>query len=176
MLKNTHHAYGFIAKSFHWLMATLFIVMFTVAYTMINIAKSDFRYSLYDFHKATGLVLLTLVALRLLWRYLNVQPPLPATTPRWQRIAARLNILTLYALMIIMPMTGILTSTLSGHAISFYGFFSIPPLDTHSPFAESASQAHYLLSWLTVICFSLHVLAATYHHYYLKDEVLKRMR
>ena len=79
MMKNTRNTYGQIAKCFHWLMAFLIIGMYLVAYMMINISPSHFRDSLYNLHKATGLLLLGLVALRLWWRVFYVQPTLPAS-------------------------------------------------------------------------------------------------
>jgi cytochrome b561 len=175
MLKNTTSSYGYITKLFHWLMALMFIAMFTVAYIMINISKSDFRYSLYDFHKATGLLLFGLVALRLSWRAINVQPTLATSVPRWQHQAARWNIAALYLLMFAMPITGFLTSTLGGHDISFYTIFTIAPLAQNKSLSEFFSQAHEILFYLLIIAFTFHVIGSFYHHYFLKDDVLKRM-
>src|SRR5690348_13298131 len=101
MLKNNDYAFGSIAKGFHWVMAALFIFMFLIAYTMINM-HSDFRFKLYDIHKATGLLLFALVTLRLWWRTQNIQPALPHTL-LWQRRLARANIILLYCLMFLLP-------------------------------------------------------------------------
>ena len=92
-----------------------------------------------------------------------------------QRRAASVNVLALYLLMFAMPITGFLTSTLGGHDISFYGFFIISPL-AHDKFASAFfSQAHAFLSYMLMAAFSLHVIAAIYHHYFLKDELFDRM-
>lgn len=175
MIKNTQTTYGAIAKSFHWIMATLFVGMFIVAYIMINLSKSDFKFSLYDLHKATGLLLFGLVALRLSWRLFNASPKLPRSIPAWQRIASSGNILLLYFLMFAMPITGFLTSTLGGHAISFYGTFHLAPLANSKPLSETFSNAHEILSYLLLAAFTLHLAATIYHHYILKDEVIGRM-
>ena len=175
MIKNTLTTYGHIAKFFHWLMAIFFIGMFVIAYTMINISKSDFRYSLYDFHKATGILLFSLVALRLSWRLINIQPVLSVVLPFWQRLAARWNIIVLYILMFLMPMTGFLTSTLGGHDISFYGIFTISPLAHNQSASAFFSAAHEILSYLLSIAFVFHIIGTLYHHYFLKDEIFKRM-
>lgn len=113
MLRNSFGSYGWVAKSLHWLMALLFALMFVIAYTMINIPKSGFMFSLYDFHKATGLLLFFLVVLRLVWRGLNDKPQLVGVS-RWQRLAAEGNIVVLYMLMFVLPIAGFLTSTLVG--------------------------------------------------------------
>ena len=172
MMKNTLASYGHIAKFFHWLMAILFIGMFTVAYIMINMSKSDFRNSLYGLHKATGILLFSLVSLRLAWRLINSKPALPKTTSVWQRNVAKCNIAALYLLMFLMPMTGFLTSTLGGHDITFYGIFTISPLAHNSATSEFYSNAHEILSYMLIATFILHVMGAVYHHYFLKDNVL----
>lgn len=173
MLKNTASHYGRVAQLIHWAMAALFIGMYTVAYIMINIDRSPFRFTLYDLHKATGLLLLMLVTLRLIWRLTNLDPALQHHMPAWQKRAARLNIMFLYFCMFFMPISGVLTSTTGGHEIKFYNLFSISPLMTNAPASAFFSGVHEWLSWGLVALFSVHVLAALYHHYYLKDDVLR---
>lgn len=175
MLTNTQSQYGILAKSFHWVMFTLFLIMFPLGYIMTSLASSDFKFTLYDFHKATGLILITLIALRLIWRFINVQPGLPNTTPQWQRYAAKLNIILLYLLMCAMPLSGYLTSTLGGHDISFYGLFTLSPLAHNAAASDLFGNVHTYLSFLMLAAFALHLLAAVYHHTVLKDDVLRRM-
>ncbi|EKD71739.1 MAG: Cytochrome b561 transmembrane protein [uncultured bacterium] len=175
MLNNTSISYGTITRSLHWLMAAFFLGMFLVAYIMINIPKSDFRMSLYDLHKATGLLLFALVALRLMWRLVNVQPALPASTPLWQQRAAHWNIVFLYMLMFLMPISGFLTSSLGGHEITFYYLFTLAPLAHDEAWSEFFSDAHEIFSILLIIVFALHVLGSLHHHYIRKDNVMRKM-
>lgn len=173
-LKSRSESYGNIAKLIHWLMAGLFLLMFAIAYTMINIPRSDFMFALYDFHKATGLLLFMLVSLRLTWRWLNPQPAL-VDVPRWQQVAAKLNIYLLYALMFLLPMAGFLTSTLGNHVVTFYHLFYIQPLANNAAASRFFSIAHEYLAYTLVAAFTLHVLAALHHHYVKRDDVLRRM-
>lgn len=163
MLKNTPTTYGVLAKFFHWLMAGLIIGMFMVAYTMINIPSSHFSDFLYRLHKATGLLLFSLVILRLLWRFINIEPKLPPSIPHWQRQLAQLNIVALYVLMLAMPLTGFLMSTLGNHTISFYGIFTVSPLANNPVASNFFGQAHKILAYLLIASFTLHVIGAFYH-------------
>lgn len=174
MIKNTIHSYGQPAKFFHWIMALLFLGMFSVGYIMTNTSKSSLIYSLYDLHKATGLVLFNLVALRLIWRFINVQPA-PPKLPAWQLFAAKSIVFILYFCMIAMPITGFLTSTLGGHDISFYTLFNIAPLAHNKDWSEFFSDAHDYLSYTMLVAFIIHMTAAFYHHYVLNDEVLRKI-
>lgn len=176
MMKNTRNTYGQVAKFFHWLMAFLLIGMYLVAYTMINLSPSNFRDSLYHFHRATGLLLLGLVALRLLWRFFNIQPALSPSIPIWQRHTATWNITGLYILMFAMPVTGFLASTWANHAIKFYGLVTISPLANNHSVSMFFSKGHEIFAYLLIIFFALHVIGAFYHHFFLKDDVLIRMR
>src|SRR3990167_10192373 len=175
MIKNTYHAYGHLTKILHWMMAIAFIVMFGIAYIMTNIDKSGFRDALYDFHKATGILLFILAICRLVWRSVNVNPTLPDTICTWQRQAAKYNIILLYLVMFFMPVTGFLTSTLGGHPISFYSVIVLAPLAEDPAVSLFFSNAHEIISYLFIAAFSMHVLGSLYHHYFLKDGLLRRM-
>lgn len=169
MLKNTIAVYGSIAKFFHWLMATLIIAMFIMAFTMINIPTSHFSDVLFNLHKATGLLIFGLLILRLAWRFINKTPKLPPSIPLWQRQLAKFNITALYLLMAGMPLTGFFMSTLSDHAISFYGIFTIPALADNQLLSQFFAKAHEILAYLLIASFTLHVIGAFYH------PVLQRM-
>lgn len=175
MLKNTGEKYGHIAKYLHWIMALLFVLMFIIAYIMINIPKSAFRLSLYDLHKSTGFLLFFLFVSRLGWRMINVQPSLPSSLLKWQQWIAKLTTVSLYILMCLMPMTGFLTSTLGGHDITVYHLFTISPLAHHPGASEFFSQLHNILSYLLIGIFTLHVIGALFHYYFLKDNILQRI-
>ena len=175
MLKNTTSTYGHMSKFLHWLMAALFIAMFAIAYTMINLKKSAFMLSLYDLHKATGILLFLLFALRLGWRHINSTPSLPKTIPAWQRLTAEGNIILLYILMLLMPLTGFLTSSMGGHRITFYHLITIAPIANNKQISVFFSSSHEWLSYLLIAALATHILGTAYHHYILKDNVFKRM-
>lgn len=175
MIVNSREKYGHLAKILHWLMAIVFVAMFFIAYVMTNIDKSHFRDSLYDFHKATGILLFMLAIVRLTWRALNVSPALPSAMRVWQQQAAKWNVIFLYAVMIIMPISGFLTSTLGGHPITFYGLITLAPLSHNAVASQFYSDVHEIVSYVFIGLFSLHVLGSLYHHYCLKDGLLKKM-
>lgn len=175
MIKNTHFSYGYLTKIFHWGMFLVFLAMFMIAYVMINIPRSDFMFSLYDLHKATGILLFCLAIFRLTWRAINPQPVLAHPLPTWQIVLVKGNIISLYIVMFLMPVTGFLTSTMGGHPISIYHLYVIAPLADDKATSLFFSEAHEYLSYFFIFIFSLHVLGSLYHHYFIKDDTLKRM-
>jgi cytochrome b561 len=66
MIKNTDNHYGIIAKLFHWLIAIAIISLITVGFIMSDMPPSPDKYELYGMHKASGVIVLMLVTLRVL--------------------------------------------------------------------------------------------------------------
>lgn len=174
MLKNTTTTYGAVAKLLHWGMAALFVLMFTLGYIMINMRRSPLMFALYVLHKSTGMLLLFLCMLRVIWRLINIKPAYIAVN--WlQANVAKNTVITLYLLMLAMPLTGFLTSTLGGHVITIYWVYSIAPLAQNIYWSAIFTNYHYWLSWVLVTLVSLHMLGAFFHHFIVRDTTLKRM-
>ncbi len=175
-LLNTKENYGLISRLFHWIIAIFIISMLSVGFIMTGIQQFELKMEVYKIHKALGVTLLVLVILRLLWKFNNITPMLPKTTPFWQVIASRMNVLLFYVMMFLMPISGLLMSLLNGHAIDYFGFFKIAPFFSEATLAGSiARQTHIYSSYAFVILLILHIMAAFYHHLVLKDNILWRI-
>lgn len=175
MIGNTREAYGFISKLLHWIVAIAIITLISVGYYMSDLPISDQKYQIYSTHKAAGVCVLIFVIIRLVWRIMNIAPEMPKDTPQWQVIAADVNVKFLYFLMLCQPLSGIFMSLYGGHPINIFGLFAIPAFETKVKLASLAKEFHEAFSVLLIICISLHLLAALYHHIIRKDGLLKRM-
>ncbi len=176
MIRSTNAAYGFIAKTFHWLIAVLFILLLAVGLFMTSLTDKVFKIFLYDFHKALGMVVLGLVLLRIIWRLFETKTQLPVELPNWQKKTSNVVFYALYFFMVIMPITGYLMSVLNGHPIDMFGYFTLPDLGKGpSPLGTATHFIHVNLPYYVIAILSLHVLAALYHHFIRKDNVMNRM-
>ena len=72
-------------------MAVLILAQITLGVMAATWRVSPAKLELFFWHKSTGMLILALLALRLLWRLANRTPELPANMPRWERAAARLS-------------------------------------------------------------------------------------
>src|SRR5438094_4810891 len=124
MLRNASDSWGAPAKLFHWVMAALILAQIALGLMAANWRLSPTKLELFFWHKSTGMLILALVALRLLWRLANPVPELPAGMAAWERAAARLSNLLLYALMIALPVTGWIVNSASN--VPFRIFWLIP--------------------------------------------------
>ena len=174
--RNTSLAYGIVARGFHWLMALMIIGMLCVGFYMDGLPMSPDKLRFYGLHKATGVLILALVSLRLLWRAANPVPALPSDMPVWQRWGAHLSHYGLYGLMFAMPLIGWTMSSAAGIPVSVFGWFSLPHLIGPSKELVDLTKALHFYGALALIALiSAHAGAALYHHFIRKDTILKRM-
>jgi len=176
MLRNDRDSWGAPAKLFHWAMAALIFAQIALGLVAVAWHVSPTKLNLFVWHKSTGLLVLALLALRLLWRLSNRAPALPAEMAGWERWGAHLSHFLLYVLMIALPVTGWVISSASN--VPFRIFWQIPlPAITAPDKATAdlfASVHGWLVTLLALVLFA-HIGAALRHHYVKKDTVLARM-
>lgn len=176
MLKNTLDSYGSVAKFLHWLIALLILTVLAVGFIMTGLPKTPDTFRVIGWHKSLGITVLTLVALRLLWKSMNIYPALPAALSMVEKLLAHLGHGFLYALMIAMPLSGWMMSSAAGFTVSVFGWFLLPNLVAPDPaLKRTLVELHGTLAWALIGMIALHVLAALLHHFYYKDDVLLRM-
>ena len=175
MLQNTAQKYGKIAKYLHWLIAAFIICLLFAGFTMINLTPSPQKWQIYGIHKATGLLVLSLVFIRFIWRIINVTVDFAYHLPFWMKIAANLSHYLLYITMFVMPLSGIGMSLFGGHEISFYGLFVIKAFTLNLIIAKFFALLHFYSAILLVFLITLHITAAIYHHVVLKDDTLLKI-
>jgi len=166
--------YNGVSIFFHWLIAVLIIGLLAVGLIMVDMPKPD-KFTVYGWHKAFGIIVLALVTLRLIWRLRHAPPSLPVGTPPRIELAAKLGHAALYFLMFFMPLVGWLMSSAGGHPVSVFGL-PIPPLvEKNEALGELAEELHEIGGNAFIVLICLHLLAALYHQYVLKDGLLQRM-
>src|SRR3977135_3241901 len=91
----------------HWLIAAAVLGQIAFGwYLQLIPRQTPDRTIFVNFHKSTGLLIGALIVFRLVWRLAHTPPPLPESMPAWERSAARVNHVLLYACMLIMPIAG----------------------------------------------------------------------
>jgi cytochrome b561 len=184
LLRNTLARFGFIAVSFHWVIALLFLNMLAIGLTMTSMALGNpWMFPLFQFHKSLGTTIFVLAVARLLWRGINVTPLLPQGMPRLEKFAAKATHWALYAALLLMPLSGwvIVSASPLGIPTVIFGLIELPHLDfvvtsAHRKLiGEWASLAHWAAAWSAMGLIGLHAAAALRHHFWLKDNVLRQM-
>lgn len=167
--------YSLPAIVLHWLMALMIVASLCVGLTMARMPLSPTRLLLYNVHKWAGVLILTLAALRLLWRLLH-RPPAPLPMPAWQHAAARGSHATLYLLFFAVPLLGWAYSSAAGFPVVLFGVLPLPdwvPVDRD--LAQTLKPWHGRLAWLLGALSLLHVAAAWKHQLVDRDGLIDRM-
>jgi len=176
MLKNTETGYGSVAKAFHWILFLMIGFMIVGGNMIAAMPTGAEKFEAIGAHKSLGVLILVLVLLRLAWRLVNAMPrDLEGVSAIQNRIAHIVHGL-LYVLMLAQPITGVLMSQAAGYPVKFFGLFELPMLlDKSRALAEFFHGAHGVVWILLALVVIAHAGAALYHHFVLKDDMLRRM-
>jgi len=176
MWRNTRESWGAVAKFLHWSIALLIFAQFALGWMAVSWRLSPTKLELFIWHKSIGLLVLTLVAVRILWRLANPAPAPPADTPPFERAAARTVHALLYVIMIALPLSGWVINSASGIPFRVFWWFPLPAIvATDKALAEAAKQVHFGLFIALAALLVVHIGAALRHHYAKRTDVLVRM-
>ena len=161
-----------ISRLFHWVSALLLLITWIMIFTYENTDDSFYI----GLHKAFGISLLFWMIARVISRLFTKAPP-SVPMPKWQEIASKLTHFALYALLIAMPMAGLLMSVYGGRAVSIFGLFEIPVFVTPDRgLARFFNDVHTEIIWNLILVFTAtHIGAALYHQFIKKDKLINRM-
>lgn len=175
---DTSITYSFARKITHWFVALLMLTIIILGFMMTNLTKdSVYKMPLVLTHKSLGLIALILAPLTVLWIFLRRHTQrYPSSMSVWSILVARIVKLALIAIMLIMPWSGYVMATANGRQVTFFKLFDFPSFINAS--AANGSMAHAIHLFVAPIAASLiglHILAALKHHFFDKDNVLRRM-
>jgi cytochrome b561 len=177
MVGNTRERWGSVSIGLHWTIAALvLLVQLPAGITMVSVDPGTVQDIGYNIHKTNGIVIFLLAIVRLGWRWSHPVPALPADLPVWQARTARTTHALLYIVLLTMPITGFLYTTLGGFPVPFFGLYDLARLvPENKPVAEVFKTAHLTLRWVLYAVVLLHVAGALQHHLVRKDGILRRM-
>ena len=166
--------YDAVARTLHWVIALAIVVQIVLG--LGHDAWKD-AFPAMPIHKAIGMTILLLAIVRLGWRLVHTPPALPATMPRWQVSLAHGLHWIFYFMIIALPLTGWIISSAGEYPLSWFSLFDMPklPVMKGSPLAEAAHEGHEVMGLLLIPLLLLHIGAALYHHYGVRDDVMRRM-
>ncbi|MDO6584023.1 cytochrome b/b6 domain-containing protein [Salipiger sp. 1_MG-2023] len=160
----------------HWL--TVLLVFTTIPVGLVMVQEGlprAIQNTLFFYHKNIGPVILLMVLLRLALRVLMPAPPLPASLPRPQALAAGTVHALLYAALIAMALSGITRVMAGGYPIELWDPLLGGLIAKNEALAKTA-QAFHGTAWIVlVLLIGAHVGAAALHGLIKKDGIFSRM-
>ena len=188
---NQTARYGSVSQLLHWTTALLVLILLVTG--KAGLVDVDHPGSAsFMWHGSLGVLVFALVAARFLWRLASAPPEFPSTMTRLGRIAARTMHVSVYALLIALPLSGWLAASSEGSAVNFFNVATLPRWDRAGPAevrpaavsqtqgaAEAgedfAEEVHELLGDALIVLVSLHLIAALKHQFIDHDGLMRRM-
>jgi len=182
---NSATSYGRIARALHWAMAALMLAVVPMGLYCASLrgvaGREGEREAWLLVHKSIGLLLLVLAFARAAWALQQPRPGLPQSMPLHERWLARGVHVSLYAMLFLSPLSGLLLSQGAGQPVTFFGLFTLPqfvPIDASLPAAERPQVIagvilhKVVLKYALLSLFALHVLGVLKHAFVDRDPTL----
>lgn len=170
-------AYTPVARGLHWLVALALLATIPVGVLMVMPGwPRPTQDAMFIFHKNIGVVILILMVLRLFYRLLNPPPPLPASLPASQRVAAEATHWALYLVVFVMAVSGYVRVKAGGFPLEGLDALGVPSLvPRDDELAGRAKAIHATARFALFALIFLHVGAAAFHGIVKRDGVVSRM-
>lgn len=174
--------YDRVSLIFHWVTAVAVIAAFILGPEHFGRLMKDgldpaTRWDIV-WHESLGMLVLALTVLRLLWVAIRRKPP-QFDYAAWMKKLARAVHGMLWLLLLIVPVTALMTLGSEGFPMTLLGGVKLMPLSflAGSSFGEMVDwgDLHGLLANVILWLAGLHAIAAIFHHVVLKDGVLLSM-
>ncbi len=167
-------AYDNVSIWLHWATALLVVNQFALSQTWGWFGRPVHEF-MEDMHMSFGVVLTAVIVGRIVWRSLRGHRASTATIGWVRRLSKSVHYL-LYALLVIEAGLGFAFRWGAGRPMEFFGL-GIPPMigEIARPDRHFLRDLHEWIGWTIIVIALLHALAVLYHHYVIKDGLLRRM-
>lgn len=195
MINNSK--YTNVAIALHWLIGIAILFMFILGWFMTELPRETPKTTSFDIfhmglftwevaeeqsqrtfyfnlHKSIGLTILMLVVLRMYWRFTHRPPAFLSSMKLWEKRLAKATHHSLYLLMFVIPLSGIIMSAASKYGIKWFGIKVIPGFDDNAV-RELFYEFHEIFGILLLLLLLFHTLGAIKHSIIDKDGTLRRM-
>jgi cytochrome b561 len=154
----------------HWSIALALLFMFASGLYMVNvdISKAD-QYRLFQIHKASGVVVLWALIIRIATRVLTHAPVLPKSLNQQQIFKAKIGHIFLYVALVTMPLSGWLMVSASPYGLPTFVFVDwikwphIPGVARNKSIEALANNVHWITASLLATLIVGHVSILRWH-------------
>ena len=162
-------------KIIHWLMAIAIMIDLRVAQKFGGEMELWDRLESRADHATMGFIITFLLILRIFLRYRYGAPSLPSSMSKWQIFAAQAGHYGLYILMGTLVLTGIVSASFASDPIMVFGAYDLAFANHNLNFFMIVRGIHEFCTNAIIVLILIHILAAIYHHFILKDKTTLNM-
>jgi cytochrome b561 len=182
MTNATNMRYHSLSILLHWAIVLGLVFMFASGLYMLNadISKAE-QYKLFQIHKASGVIMLWAIILRICVRVFTDSPKPINQLNEQQNKVAKLGHIVLYIALITMPLSGWLMVSASPFGLPTLVFFDwlnwphIPGVARNKEVEFLANSVHWITATALLILIVGHISAVVWHKKKHKINLLQRM-
>ena len=168
--------YSPVLVSLHWIIAILIFSTFLLAVDSEGGAAATIAgIPTIGIHMLLGITILVLLIIRLIVRWRTEHPDWASTGNRFLDKVGEITHWALYVFVFGMTITGISLAARGNRFARTFGLASAAPSGQFRPRGFSIGMFHGLIWFFLSLLILLHVGAALYHQFILKDNLLGRM-
>jgi len=176
-LKHPADRYSSGLIALHWLTLWLLVAVYALIELRGIYPHGSSGYAaMKTWHFMLGLVVLALLPIRLALRAVGgAAPSIHPPMPMWQARLAGLMHLALYAFLLAMPVLGWFALSAQGKPIPFFGLTLPALVGADKALGHQLEEIHETIGNIGYYLIGLHAAAALLHHYWTRDNTLRRM-
>ena len=174
--KSSNKIYSLIYRRLHWILAGIIIALLIFGQNFHREISDSYRIWGLKAHSTLGTMALVVGCVFIFRRFVLRRPTPDHKLPLFKLLMARAVQLGLYSMAIFVPVSGMICAIYHHYPVGFLGFIDI---SAFVPDNEESylffRQAHVWATRLTMLMLAGHAGAALWHHFVVKDGVLKSM-
>jgi len=159
----------------HWLTALFLAIAAALILTRDEVDGRSLRMWLLEGHRHFGLFVLLLFLARVAFRFRVGKLPSEGNASALIRLAAGTTHMALYVLLLAQPLLGWALSNAEGKPVHFFGITLPALVASDDDLADSLTVWHQDVAWVLLALITLHIGAALWHHFVLRDRTLRMM-
>ena len=160
----------------HWITLAAMLSGIVMILLREDMEVKSTRVFMLDMHRAFGLLVLGLLALRLAVRLWHAKSAPDHDLPPMMSLLSKLGHYALYLMLVVVPLLGWAQSSAQSASIRLFRILPIPSLTSQDlDLADRLADYHYYAACAIGVLIVLHTLAALWHHYVRRDHVLRSM-
>jgi cytochrome b561 len=159
----------------HWLTVLCLCFAAALILTREEISGRALRQWLLEGHRHFGLFVLVLFFIRVVVRIRAGKLPSEGKLPWALRAAAALTHIALYALLLSLPLLGWALSNAQDKPVHLFGLTLPALVGADDDLADTLQTWHVDAAWVLLALVLMHIAAALWHHFVLRDNTLRRM-
>ena len=159
----------------HWITVLCLCVAATLILIRDQVDERALRQWLLEGHRHFGLFVLFLFFVRVILRIRLGKLPSADNSSRLVHVLAGLTHIALYALLLALPVLGWALSNAQDKPVHLFGATLPALVSADEDLADTLQTWHVNAAWLLLGLVSLHIGAALWHHFVMRDGVLRTM-